>query len=584
MINQRSYLLLFFLIGWLSLVAQSFPVEVIYNDEFTIKEKFLNLEASNRLEAINKLKPLIDYLITQEYLESSFDSIHFDTLNQIYNAYLHIGPQYSFDSLEFDSLGQALIRELNIRKPNSATEYIAFRDDLLSRYGNNGFPFAKIGLKNLKLDNGKMTAFLSISEGPQIIFDSIRIYGNVELKNSYLKNYLGIIKSEPYNHKLVAESGDKLRKLTFVELEKDPELGLFYNFASLDVYLKPKNSSRFDLLFGVIPTNEIEGKQLFISLDFTVEMLNMLGYGEYIFVDFERLRPEQQKFEVAFNYPYLFDLPFALDLDFSIFRNSRDYQTLHADLGVQYLLNNTDNVKVSWDLESSRLIDIDTNQILLTKKLPEQLDVSLNGLAIEAFVTRLDYKFNPRRGFQWTFRAVGGQKTIKTNPAIFTLKNESVDFSNSYDTLDLRVPRFELSTKFSYYHPIAQRSTIGFHLNGGWRYSSSGLLFNEKYQIGGNNLLRGFDEASLFTSYYGITTIEYRLLLSNNSYFSLPFLDIGFIEDNDGNNMMVAGIGASLGIETSVGLFNFSIAAGRTEVQGFDFSKPKTHFGFISLF
>ena len=80
---------------------------------------------------------------------------------------------------------------------------------------------------------------------------------------------------------------------------------------------------------------------------------------------------------------------------------------------------------------------------------------------------------------------------------------------------------------------------------------------NEKYQIGGNNLLRGFDEASIFTSWYALTTIEYRLLLSNNSYFSLPFVDLALIENEEGSSSYAIGIGGSLGIETSVGLFQF---------------------------
>ena len=84
--------------------------------------------------------------------------------------------------------------------------------------------------------------------------------------------------------------------------------------------------------------------------------------------------------------------------------------------------------------------------------------------------------------------------------------------------------------------------------------------------------------------YYAISTVEYRLLLSNNSYFSLPFIDAGFIENADGDRELATGIGGSLGIETKVGLFNFTIAVGRTSSVGFDFGRPKAHFGFVSLF
>jgi hemolysin activation/secretion protein len=221
---------------------------------------------------------------------------------------------------------------------------------------------------------------------------------------------------------------------------------------------------------------------------------------------------------------------------------------------------------------------------LASQSLPEDLDISQNGLSVESFFSTLDYKFNPRSGYQLRVKLTGGKKTIQRNTSILRLSNNEVDFSEKYAELALNSSRFELLSDFSGYWPLAKRAAIGAHLRLGWRYSNSGLYRNEKFQIGGNKLLRGFDEASFFTSYYGISTLEYRLLLSNNSYFSVPFIDIGLIENPDNQSTIAIGIGSSLGIETKAGLFNFSIAVGRTETLGFDFKRPKAHFGFVSLF
>jgi outer membrane protein assembly factor BamA len=314
-------------------------------------------------------------------------------------------------------------------------------------------------------------------------------------------------------------------------------------------------------------------------------MLNKLNYGEYIFINFERLRPEQQNFELQFNYPYLLDLPFAIDTELNIFRNALNFSTLRADLGVQYLINSTDYLKVSWNYESSDLIEVDTAAIKSSRQLPVDLDFNQTGFAVEFFMNRLDYRFNPRSGYRILTRGVIGQRTIKLNPQIIQLEDsDGFDFEELYQDIESVSPRFELSTDVSYFQPLSIRSALGFHFKGAWLYNSQGILRNEKYQIGGNKILRGFDEAAFFTSYYAVSTLEYRLLLSSNSYFSVPFIDFGYFELDDGTPTYGLGIGGSLGFETKVGLFNFSVATGRTSDIGFDLSRPKAHFGFISLF
>ena len=66
------------------------------------------------------------------------------------------------------------------------------------------------------------------------------------------------------------------------------------------------------------------------------------------------------------------------------------------------------------------------------------------------------------------------------------------------------------------------------------------MVRNELFQIGGNKLLRGFDEASIFTPTYSILSLEYRLALGKNSYFQMPFIDAGFVS-LDGELEFVSG-------------------------------------------
>ena len=499
-------------------------------------------------------------------------------------AFIHYGPQYDFSKIKLDSLDDNLKRRLSYSSVTNKAQYLDLRRRAGLICANEGYPFAKLKLQDGQEFLEGRSALLVLEKGPLVIVDSLRINGSTKLSKRFLEKYLQISEGDIYRHKKLTAVQSKLQRLNYVEQFESPQLTFFGDYASLDIYLNNKNSSRFDFLFGIIPTNNFADRSLFLSIDLTAEMQNKLGNGEYILVDFERLRPEQQRFEFKFNYPYILSLDYGVDIDFSIFRLGLDYQTLISDIGIEYIINTTDRLKLSWNYESTNIVELDTTLLLTTQSLPEDLDISQNGLSAELNINRLDYLLNPRRGYSIGIKATAGLKKINRNTSILALKNDAVDFGMAYDSLDLRSARYEVRADLQNYIPIANRSAIGTRVQLGWRYSEQGLYRNEKFQIGGNKLLRGFDEAQFFTSYYAVTSIDYRILLDNNSYLSAPFVDLAMIENASGESIWAIGIGAGLGIETQAGIFSFSIAAGRTEEVSFDLRRPKAHFGYISLF
>lgn len=548
----------------------------------SLLEKSYVLKGQNQLKS--RAKEILSILESENYLEAHIDSIYFDSINQEYHLSLFKGPLYDFELISLDSIDQDLKDKLDYPLLRNKNEFLDFRKRTIAILGNQGYPFAKLHLDNHEAGWLDSLSYLSINPGPQIVVDSLRINGNVKLSKKYLENFLNIKQGSLYHHTRVSNIKNNLGQLGFLEQYADPTLTFFGSYATVDLYLNARNASRFDFLFGIIPTSSFSDRSLFVSFDLTAEMRNKLGSGEYFYVDFERLRPEQQKFQFKFNYPYLLGLKYGLDIDFSIFRLSLDYQTLSSDIGLEYLINNTDKLKLSWNYESSNLVEVDTTSLLSTGLLPEDLDVSQNGIAVALNISRLDYPFNPRKGYAIQLKTAAGLKKIKQNTSILQLQNENYDFSNAYDSLSLRSTRFEAKADIRNFLPISIRNTIATYIQMGWRYSESGLYRNEKFQIGGNKLLRGFDEARFFTSWYGISTIEHRILLSNNSYLNAPFLDFGYLDGPDNQKMWAMGIGGGLGIETNAGVFTFSIAVGRTKEQDFDLRRPKAHLGFVSIF
>jgi len=197
----------------------------------------------------------------------------------------------------------------------------------------------------------------------------------------------------------------------------------------------------------------------------------------------------------------------------------------------------------------------------------------------------LDYRNNPRQGWSWQLQASAGQKSIKRNTRI-----EDFGFSELYDSLELKSAQYRIETSAAWYRPLGQRGVVKIGLAASAIVADEPVLANEQFRIGGNRLLRGFDEESIFATNFAVLTGEYRFLLATNSYL-YTFFDWSRV-DNTSLNVSAAvetkiwyqGFGAGITFETRPGLFGLSLAFGRQDQQAFDLGAPKVHFGFVSLF
>ena len=120
----------------------------------------------------------------------------------------------------------------------------------------------------------------------------------------------------------------------------------------------------------------------------------------------------------------------------------------------------------------------------------------------------------------------------------------------------------------------------------GGSFISNPVFLNELYRIGGNKLLRGFDEESIFVSTYNVVTAEFRFLLSKNSFFQV-FMDAAYVEDRTLDRFrkdFPYGFGAGNTFETKAGMFAVSYALGSQQGNPINFRSAKVHFGYYNLF
>jgi hemolysin activation/secretion protein len=111
---------------------------------------------------------------------------------------------------------------------------------------------------------------------------------------------------------------------------------------------------------------------------------------------------------------------------------------------------------------------------------------------------------------------------------------------------------------------------------------------NELYRIGGLKILRGFDEESIFTSFYAVNSIEYRILLEQNSYWYL-FFDGAYYENKNVNLATKItdtpfGFGTGITFQTNSGIFSLNYALGKQFNNPIEFRAAKIHFGFVNYF
>lgn len=543
---------------------------------------------SDSLAVVTELRSVIQQLQQQQYLEASVDTLA--ATERLYTAFLHLGPQYRWAYLSGGNVDEGLLSASGFRErmyrgaPFSYWQVSRLRENLLQNAENNGYPFASVGLDSVGNDNGTLTARLTMDKGPFVAFRKIKIEGTAVIADTYLTNYLGIKPGAPYDRSRVLRLRERLRELPFVTMTKDPLIVFGEEGADVQLFLDRRNSSRFDFVIGVLPNSRQVGR-LLITGSFNGELQNQFGRGERIFARFEQLRPQTQRLDLRFAYPYLLGLPFGADVQFNLYKRDTNYIDIEYDLGAQYLLEGGNYLKVFWNNRRTNLLSINETLIRQRNALPDTLDVTYSSFGLEYSLQRLDYRYNPRKGWSFFGRAGAGVKRIRRNTQI-----EAFGIEGLYDSLTLRSFQYRLVGQVEGFVPLFKRSTLKAGLQTGIILSATPPYANEQFRIGGNRLLRGFDEEFVFATNYEVLTLEYRLLLGQNSYLNV-FGDLARVDNVTANTAPTTstvdypkGIGAGITFETRAGLFGISLAFGARGQENFDFGAPKVHFGYVSVF
>lgn len=589
---RLSLTLCFFLFLKCSFGQTNYSLQVISSDKpkefFTKKFSYRN-QFKDSLQPVKEGKELFEKLRASGYLAASIDSIVIDSAT----TYLHIYTGEKFDNiiLRNGNLDAALLSNAGVKHQLTSGKKISIADvemikaRIIRECENSGYPFASVQLDSFESIGNAFSAKVFLQKNDLIQFDSIQIIGKTKAKRAFLKNYLGIKLNKPYNETTVKRITQRLNELQFVETIQPNTVEFSNGKARVNLYLKDRKASQFDLLLGLLPGSS--GKKLLITGEARIYLISSFGMGEEFYLQWKKLQPKTQQLDVRVSYPYLIGLPLGISARFELYKRDTSYLDLDGDYGIQYQIIGSNYLKASLRQHNTIVTNVDTAYILRTRSLPKSLDVSTNEFALEYFLQKLDYRFNPVSGYVLKVGGSAGIKKIKRNNNIIglfdELRNENFDYL--YDTFPLKTFQFRIALSIEKYWKLASRHTIKTSFDGKYFYNRS-ILDNDKYRIGGVNSLRGFDDQSIFTPYYGMANLEYRFLLSKNSYFS-AFFNAAIVEDirvGKGPVDFPFGFGAGAAIETKAGIFGIMYAIGRQLDNKITFNSGKIHFGYVNYF
>ena len=563
----------------LSLAGQTkinFDLTVKDNPAFIKKIKYKN-SYSTKAEIEKELNLIISQLRNEGYLLALLDTLICDSLEC--KAVLQMGDKYKWAHLQKGNVDENILASTGFHErmyaniPFKPTQFSKVMEKTLDWCDNNGYPFARIRLDSVVIENSTINAQLHLTKNRFIKIDSFTVEGNSPIRKSFLYRYLHVKQGDIYDEHQIKQISQRIKQLPFIKEKQTPQVKIGDNYTKLLLFIDKKNASQFDGILGLQPQQN--GKTV-LTGDMRIRLYNnIFKAGELFDLNWKRLQFQTQDFKLGVSYPYLFGTPIGTDYSLSIYKRDTTFIDVLNNVGLQYLFNGLNNVKVFYKQRNSNLLSI--AGLNNASVLPSYADITTYAYGLGFLFEKLNYKFNPRSGVSINLSSSAGNRDIHKNNKL----NDEL-----YKNVQLKSAQYQADAHIAVYLPLIKFSTVKIAAQGG-SIMSPQLFKNEMYRIGGFKTLRGFDEQSIYASSYAIGTIEYRFLFEQNSAFIL-FADGAWYENNSVSTKYVTdtpySVGAGVSFETKAGIFQLNYAIGSQFGNPFDFRTGKINFGLVNTF
>ncbi|RLJ61953.1 outer membrane protein assembly factor BamA [Lacinutrix venerupis] len=563
--SKHTYIILiFFLFSLSNLLAQDLNLIISgsNNQENTIINSLeYKKKHPNYNSIINEVDTVAQKLIKTGYID--YEQSPIKKLNDtVFKIKLKLNTKYNLIKINYNNsvIDKKIIDEIS---KNSFEHYfiIPFKniektlETINNKISNNGFPFSKIKLSNLKKESkNSLTANLIILKGGnKRSLDKITIKGYEKFPKSYLKRFLKIKTQKKFNIEEINRKMTTLKSLGFAEQTKNPEALFTKDSTTLYIYLKKLQNNAFDGFLG-FNTNE-ETNKIDFNGYINLKLNNNLNYGESFNLIYKSDESQQKNFEINLNLPYLFSTPIGTELSLQILKRDSSFTSVSQKANLFYQL--TPKSKIFLGIENVESNNLLNNELNLDIEDYNSNNINLKYIFENANNTSNLFRLNSKINLELSF----GKR--KTENLIEEQEKYSID---AFYT-------FKINKKNSFYTRI-QAATK----------NSETYFENELFRFGGINSIRGFQENSILANKFYVFNTEYRYELNKNLY-SYTIIDFSNYENKISNTKEnLYGFGLGFGLLTRAGLLKFNFANGKSENQNFVFSNSKIHISLVSFF
>lgn len=432
-------------------------------------------------------------------------------------------------------------------------------DEIRTTLENNGYPFAKVGLNSLEIEENRIKTTLVVEKNAEVRWVKIHVIGEkLNISERFIANYLHLKAGELFSQEVINLVPLRLKQITYLSETKPAELLFTEEGAELYLYLKSKPVSLFN---GTVGLQQDPVKLTYqLTGDLRLKLQNTLKRGELFDLNWRSIQPGSPQLKITMSYPYLFNTPFGIDGQFQLFKRDTTFLELKSTIGVNYFLSAGNTLKAFYRNSSSALLGSTAGSGVFGSVKSNQYGLSLTHQT-------LDYLPNPQRGFSWMIEGTAGQRSVTKD----TIVTKSLLFGG----------KLQLETYLS----LAKRHVVKL-ASVSETFFTDNIQQNELTRFGGNLSQRGFLEDELLSTTRTTATVEYRFILDRNSYL-FAFFDQSWYERNLSTSYLndhPLGFGAGISFGTNIGIFSLTYALGQQQNNPVLLRDSKIHFGYVAYF
>jgi len=472
---------------------------------------------------------------------------------------VHLGSKFNdiilTDSIDIDN---GIFNKVKYTQHLSPRRFAQYLKNKANKYLNSGYPFVNVQLINSSINDRQISATLQVVKGNYSVLKEIHIKGDSSISNNTIQSIIGMTIGGVYNESIIAQIDEKISQNNFINTMKSSEILYTNEGHELFLYLK---SDRVSFLRGAVGLQpDPVSQKMALTGEINLKLENTLKKGELFKLNWRSIKPQTQRLNINFNYPFLFQSPFGIASNFLLYKRDSTFLDLNAEFNVSYRLDNGILFRAHYRYINSSLLSGASNSIEFESL--SSYRTNSYGLSIEK--KEIDNIMNPSKGREFASKIYLGQRKLTSD----SLSNTT----------------FSGHLNYREYIPLFKRHVIVFA--GVFDFYSSPVIYqNELFRFGGLNTLRGFNEEELFASVKAQATIEYRFLLDKSSNVFV-FFDQCMYENNalDYVKDQPFGFGGGISFGSKIGVFNITYALGKKFSNPIDFRSSKIHFGYTAYF